>query len=378
MLGWVIAGIGFYGIWRYVARLPLSRWVRLGVAVGVLLVLFHLLIVARFWGSLASPEIPQQVMWLLSAGFFAILLAAVLLLLRDLLGVLLYPFSREKARWLWCDLRPSHALVALACMLGGIGVWQAVKVPEVRHVEIALPDLPAAFDGYRVVHLTDLHMSRLLDGEWLAKVVARSNALDADVVLISGDLADGTVKARRRDYPALGALHARDGVLAVPGNHEYYAEYAAWMQAFESVGVKMLVNTHVEIRRGDAILVVAGVADKAGAGRGLPEPNIEAALQGRPTGAPVILLDHRPGGARRNQAHGVALQLSGHTHGGHVWGLDQVVALFNDGFVSGWYGLETMQLYVGNGAGLWPGFPIRLGPASEITEITLRRAQREG
>jgi len=87
-----------------------------------------------------------------------------------------------------------------------------------------------------------------------------------------------------------------------------------------------------------------------------------------------ILLDHQPKGARRAAALGVALQLSGHTHSGVVLGLDRLAARANSGYVSGRYQVEGMTLYVNNGTGLWPGFALRLGRPSELTRITLRRA----
>ncbi|EPM82368.1 metallophosphoesterase, partial [Pseudomonas syringae pv. actinidiae ICMP 18804] len=71
-------------------------------------------------------------------------------------------------------------------------------------------------------------------------------------------------------------------------------------------------------------------------------------------------------------AAGVGLQLSGHTHGGMIKGLDLVVRSANQGFVSGSYDIGNMRLYVSNGTGLWNGFPVRLGVPAEITEITLR------
>ncbi|MGO3058191.1 MAG: metallophosphoesterase, partial [Halomonas sp.] len=67
------------------------------------------------------------------------------------------------------------------------------------------------------------------------------------------------------------------------------------------------------------------------------------------------------------------LQLSGHTHGGMIWGFDRIVALANNGFVSGFYDVDGMTLYVNNGTGLWPGFALRLGKPSELTRITLRQ-----
>lgn len=373
MLLSLVVFAGVYVLWRYIAPLALGRGVRVLLGVGVLLVLFHLLIISRFFGSLASPEVPAPLLWGLSAGFFGLCLFALGLMLRDALAALLYPFARRAAQGLWQGKALAHGMLLLSLGLGALGVWQAVKLPAVRQVELAVPGLPAAFDGYRIVHLTDLHMSRLFTGRWVREVVARSNALQPDAVLLSGDLVDGKVAWRAADYPHLAGLQGRDGVYAVPGNHEYYADYVQWMQVFEQLGLQMLVNRHVRLQRGDATLVVAGVSDGVALGRGFPGPDIAAALAGRPADAPVILLAHRPGQARAHAAQGVALQLSGHTHGGHVLGLHRLVARFNGGFVSGLYRVGGLQLYVSNGAGLWPGFPIRLGKPSEITLFTLRQ-----
>lgn len=338
----------------------------------LLFVLLHYPLLANFFGNMASLELPRPLLLPLAAGFMSLLILAVLLLLRDLLGLLLWPLARRAGTYLLGSGRLLAALALLALGLGSFGVWQAVKVPEVKRMEIALARLPAAFEGYRIVHLTDLHVSRLLDGDWAKSVVARSNALGADAILISGDLIDGSVSLRAPDYPALAHLHARDGVFASPGNHEYYSGYRQWMQTFERLGFVMLPNRHALIRRGDAVLVVAGVTDQVAGGRGEVAPDLAAALAGAPEGV-RILLDHRPAHAAENRKLGIDLQLSGHTHGGHALGLHRLVAAFNNGFVSGLYSLGDMQLYVGNGAGLWPGFALRLGKPSEITEITLRR-----
>ncbi|KAF1055384.1 MAG: putative protein YpbG [Stenotrophomonas maltophilia] len=249
-----------------------------------------------------------------------------------------------------------------------------MAVPKVKQVDVAIAGLPAAFDGYRVLQLTDIHASRLLTGDWVRQVVARANAQQPDLIVITGDLIDGTVQARRDDYPPLGQLHARDGVIAINGNHEYYEQYAQWMQTFHGLGLQLLHNAHTEVRRGDVALTIAGVTDPVAAQHGQAPPDINAALAGATPGAPVILLDHRPADARANASHGVALQLSGHTHGGHIRGLDQIVKRSNNGFVSGRYTVDGMTLYVSNGASLWPGFATRLAVPSEITVFTLHRA----
>ena len=102
-------------------------------------------------------------------------------------------------------------------------------------------------------------------------------------------------------------------------------------------------------------------------------PSLDKALKGVPEKTPVILLNHRPSAdARKAAEKGVALQLSGHTHGGMMLGLNLFVKMFNSGFVSGWYQVDAMLLYVSNGTGIWNGFPVRIGCPSEITVLTLR------
>ena len=86
------------------------------------------------------------------------------------------------------------------------------------------------------------------------------------------------------------------------------------------------------------------------------------------------MLAHQPVGARENAAHGIDLQISGHTHGGQMLGFDQIVAARNDGFVRGLYDVDAMRLFVGPGVGLWAGFPVRLGVPAEISRLVLRTA----
>jgi predicted MPP superfamily phosphohydrolase len=103
-----------------------------------------------------------------------------------------------------------------------------------------------------------------------------------------------------------------------------------------------------------------------------PLPDVQQALAGVPPTDPVILLSHRPTGAALNAQAGAGLQLSGHTHGGQILGPHLLTQWANEGYVSGLYQVGGMTLYVSNGTGLWPGFPIRLGRPSEITQIVLR------
>jgi predicted MPP superfamily phosphohydrolase len=199
-----------------------------------------------------------------------------------------------------------------------------------------------------------------------------------DLIVVTGDLIDGALSARMQDVEPLRDLHAPDGVYVIPGNHEYFFDNEAWMQHFASLGMKRLTNSHAMIERGGAQLTLAGVTDLSAPRAGLPGPDLKQALAGAPANVPIILLDHQPRNARQAASRGVALQLSGHTHGGMIRPLDLIIARANEGFVSGFYDVDGMQLYVNNGTALWPGFALRLGVPSELTRITLRRAVEPG
>ncbi|MCP3735741.1 metallophosphoesterase [Sphingomonas sp. RP10(2022)] len=324
-------------------------------------------------GSVFAPEFPRALVILFNWTFGAILLLALLQILLDL-GTLAAMLVRWQRLALPDGVR--YAAAALAALLAAIGVANAIRVPPIRDVAIAIPGLPPQFDGYRLVQLTDLHISRLFPAPWAQAVVTRANAAGADLIVVTGDFIDGSVAMRRADVAPLRDLHAPDGVYAIPGNHEYFFDYDAWMRHLADLGMRMLPNAHAILSRGAAQLVVAGVTDLSAPQHGRPGPDLAAALAGAPAEAPILLLDHQPRQARHAAARGVALQLSGHTHGGMILGLDRLFARPNGGFVSGRYAVGAMTLYVSNGTGLWPGFALRLGRPSELTRITLRTAAR--
>ncbi|AYD64873.1 metallophosphoesterase [Achromobacter sp. B7] len=368
--------ISLYVIWRFVLPLSLSRPAKGALSLLLLGVAEHHLVTRNFFGSMASPEVPATLLMALGWAFGALLLLAMLLLLRDVVGVVVYVFSRKRGRGLLAARGWAQGAAVAAALLSAIGVWQAVRVPDVKTLEIALPKLPPKLDGFRLVQLTDLHASRLLEAPWMDAVVKKTNALNPDLIVITGDLVDGTTDARAADVLPLQALRAPQGVYAIPGNHEYYAEYQRWLPAFEKLGLRLLLNDHVTLTPNGQRLVLAGVTDKMAAAYDQPVPDVARALQGVPKTDPVILLSHRPPGAALNAQAGAGLQLSGHTHGGQILGPHLLTQLANEGYVSGLYQVNGMQLYVSNGTGLWPGFPVRLGRPSEITQIVLRAPAR--
>lgn len=330
----------------------------------------------HFWsrlssGSVFAPEFPRALVLLFNWGFGAILLLATLQLLLDV-GLLAAWMVRRGGG---APDGVRYAIAAMAGLLAAIGVRNAVVVPPVKDMTVAIRDLPPAFDGYRLLQLTDLHISRLFPAAWTQAMVDKANGAGADLIVVTGDFIDGSVTMRRADVAPLVGLRALDGVYAIPGNHEYFFSYDDWMRHLAGLGMRMLPNAHAVLARGDARLVIAGVTDLSAPGAGRPGPDLAGALAGAPAGAPVILLDHQPKRARGAAGAGVALQLSGHTHGGMLRGLDRIVARANGGYVSGRYRVGDMTLYVSNGTALWPGFALRLGVPPEMTRITLRAAR---
>lgn len=360
-----------YVITRFVWPMPWAPAAKIAVALLMLLASQYHLLSRISSGSVFSPEFPRYLVMLFNWAFGAVLLVAVLQIVVDL-GTLRMALIRQNLVTVPAGLR--YGIGTIAMVLAAIGVQQAVRVPPVKDVAIAVKGLPLQFEGYKVLQLTDLHISRLYDEPWTQAVVKASNALGVDLIVVTGDLIDGSIGDRTVDIDALRDLRAPDGVYVIPGNHEYFFDNEAWIQHFASLGMTPLSNSHTVIERQGAQIVLAGVTDVTAPETGFPPPDLPHALAGAPKDAPVILLDHQPRNARETASQGVALQLSGHTHGGMILGLDRLVALANGGFVSGLYSVGSMQLYVNNGTALWPGFALRLGRPSELTRLTLRRA----
>jgi len=356
---------------RFIWPLQLPLWIKVvAAALAFVALQFHR------WselssGSVFSPEFPRPVVALFNWALGAIFLLALLLLVLDvglLIGSLIHGGMVSAPDGV------RYGLAAFAAIAAAIGVHQAMRIPPLKDIEIGIRGLPRQFDGYSILQLTDLHISRLFPASWARAVVARSNKLDVDLIAITGDLIDGTPDARRADIESLRDLNATDGVYVISGNHEYIFGYSTWMAHFAELGLLSLENRHIVLDRDGSKLVLAGITDRASRRTGHLVRDLAAVLEGAPEGAPVILLDHQPSDARHAAKLGVALQLSGHTHGGLILGLDRLAARANAGYVSGRYDVDGMTLYVNNGTALWPGFALRLGRPSELTRITLRQA----
>jgi hypothetical protein len=240
----------------------------------------------------------------------------------------------------------------------------------VTTTRIRLPNLDPRFDGMTIAHISDLHFGSWMTRERMWAVVEQVNALEADVIAITGDF----VSAIWRHTPAdiletLGALYAREAKVAVLGNHDHWTNARIVAQAVRDAGVRLFLNEHLALRRGDTALVLAGVDDIWER-----QHDLGAALAGIPDGAPVVLLAHEPDYADEAALSGkVSLQLSGHSHGGQVR-LPLVGALelpmLGEKYDMGLYDVDGMALYVTRGVGMVAPH-VRFNCRPEIARITL-------
>jgi predicted MPP superfamily phosphohydrolase len=266
------------------------------------------------------------------------------------------------------------AAVALVLLLWGYA--EAMRVSRVRRITVAVPRLGAGLDGLRVVLLTDTHYGPIDRERWSIGVTKVVNSLDPDVVAHTGDIADGEVAQRRAMAAPLGDIRASLARVYVTGNHEYFSGAQRWVEHMASLGWEALHNRHVVVTRDGDSLVIAGVDDRTAAGSGVPghHADHEAALAGADPRLPVLLLAHQPQMITGAVAHGVDLQLSGHTHGGQMWPFHYLVRIDQPVLQGLSRHSERTQLYTSRGTGFW-GPPFRIFAPSEITLITLRAAE---
>ncbi|HEU5469712.1 MAG TPA: metallophosphoesterase [Actinophytocola sp.] len=262
------------------------------------------------------------------------------------------------------------AVVAGAASAGlvGTGMVAALGPPELTRVRVPLRRLNPGLAGYRIAVVSDIHLGALRGRGHTERIVRMINEADPDLIAVVGDVVDGTVAELGAAAAPLRDLSARDGAFLVTGNHEYYSGYQPWLTELERLGLHPLRNERTTISRGGAEFDLAGVNDVNGRSFG-DGPDFDAALSGRDTGHPVVLLAHQPvqvaGAAERD----VDLQLSGHTHGGQLYPFHHVVRLAQPA-VAGLSKVDDTWLYVTRGAGFW-GPPVRVGAPPEITMVEL-------
>ena len=266
------------------------------------------------------------------------------------------------------------AVSAAPFAFAGYGFLYGRLDMEVTHRRIRLTRLPKAFEGFRIVQLSDFHISCFMSADQIRRCVSMANQLKADLVVMTGDFLAWDVEAQGEVVQVLAGLRAPFGVFGCLGNHETVTETEESItRLFAAQGIHILRQERASIRLGGETLNLLGVDDPL---MELPELKVFKPLVLPDT--VNILLIHEPDRNVLDRAVelGIDLTLAGHTHGGQLAleflhrGLS--LARLQTPYVSGWFEKGGAQLYVNRGIGTC-GFPIRFGARSEITVLELSR-----
>jgi predicted MPP superfamily phosphohydrolase len=284
------------------------------------------------------------------------------------LGAIVY----DLARLLTAGAIPAGRVMT-ATVTGAVVVVTAYGLIAARSIGVTrltvrMPNLAATLEGLRIAQISDVHLGLIIRGSRLEKIVSQVNELNPDLIVITGDLVDAEALHMEEMIPPLQRLRSRYGVFAVTGNHEFFAGVERAQEFIERAGVTMLRNRWAEVAGGLQLVGRDDVVAQRITGQ--PVPSLSEITCGMDRGRPAILLYHTPVTTLSElKAHGIELQLSGHTHKGQLWPFNFIVkrvfrtpyGLFSDG---------TATIYVSRGTGTW-GPPLRVLARPEITLVTL-------
>ncbi len=249
--------------------------------------------------------------------------------------------------------------------------------PAIKEVEVRYPQLPIELIGLRIVQISDLHIGPTLKKNYVEKVVTKTLQQKPDLIVLTGDIVDGKIIDIGEDAAPLEKLASTGRAYFAMGNHDYYSGATPWIEYFEKMGMKVLLNAHDLINYKESPFMLAAVTDPAASLAGHPSPDAKEAIknhyQGKKGNAVFkILLAHNPKLAQQGAEAGFDLMLSGHTHAGQFFPWTLVVKNVHKPHYWGLSQEKAMKVYVSAGTGTW-GPPIRLGTKTELTVITLSR-----
>ncbi|WP_395749715.1 metallophosphoesterase [Prosthecobacter sp.] len=268
-------------------------------------------------------------------------------------------------------LRQLTALAAVGASSPAVARERKQKL-IVERVEVQVPGLPPAMDGFRIAQLSDLHLEPFTTEEDILQSVTACNALQPDMIVLTGDFVTHTARPAPKVAEILSQLHAPYGVYASLGNHDFQSGAPEVIRSLTERGIPVLRNEARRIRTDKGMLVLGGFDSCY-----VSKPDVRKALQDWKQTQPLVLMMHEPDAADIIAAAGVkALQLSGHTHGGQLVFRGKTPmslrrAKFGKKYLAGQYTVGGLQMYVNRGIGC-VGIPLRIGCPPEVTELTLR------
>ncbi|HUL45271.1 MAG TPA: metallophosphoesterase [Bacteroidota bacterium] len=263
-------------------------------------------------------------------------------------------------------------ILGAAALATSYGIYEARKTPGLVSLDIPIPRLPEAFDGFRIVQICDIHAGLTVDRDWVEKVVEEVQKQSGDLIAFVGDMVDGSVPALESTVAPLADLRAPYGKFFTTGNHEYYSGAEQWIKHAAVLGFDVLMNEHRKIEKNGSTIILAGVTDYT-AGQFFKDQASDPhkAVEQTANDDVRILMAHQPRSLYQFGDLKIDFTMNGHTHGGQFipWNL---FATIGQPFIKGLHRWNEGLVYVSKGTGYW-GPPVRLGARSEVTVFTLKK-----
>jgi predicted MPP superfamily phosphohydrolase len=288
------------------------------------------------------------------------------------LGVLSITFTIFVLKDIFSIFLPEHrkiltyASIVVSIAAIAFAIIQVKQPPKLKEIQIPVARLSQSQSGFRIIHLSDIHINHFTSKEWIESLVERVNQQNPDVILITGDVIDDHLDRIKEFPPILRQLKSKHGIYVVSGNHEYYGGIQHFNDFCDQSNFHILNNETITIDKG---LHIVGIPDDTAKSFSLPGPDLGIAMRNIQDDQPIILMSHKPVGFPEAVKKGVSLQLSGHTHSGQILPLNLLVPLAFK-YSYGLYELDTAYIYTTSGTGLW-GPPMRIFTSSEIVSIDL-------
>lgn len=270
------------------------------------------------------------------------------------------------------------SLPAASLGISAYGTFYASREIHLRSHDIFVPDLDATVENFKIAQLSDVHLGLFFSVRKLRDTLAWLAAERPDVLMITGDLIDDLTMLEKT-VEALNEFAGKfpKGIYFSWGNHEYFRNFPLIQQALENSAVHVLRNQNARLVDAAKPLYVLGVdypwSKDSDAQKLECERMMEAAARGVPAGSTQILMSHHPALIDYAYESGIALSLTGHTHGGQVAVLGHSLLPVRYKYMRGMYRDGRRYGYVSTGAGSW--FPFRLGCPAEIAVFTLKKAR---
>ena len=325
-------------------------------------VLIIILATTFFFGEFLDRTIPVYLVTLIGSVWVGILsISIAVFIIKDIVW---FFYKGEKILTI--------ASLSIICVLSIISLYKVYSGFIVKEIKITVDKPKFNSSEISIVQISDLHFGTLVSERWLKKIVDRVNSLQADIVVITGDLIDGNIFYKKENLEKLKTLTAKMGVYIITGNHEFYFGIDKFTKIVNELGFRLLRNENVILENG---ITIAGV-DENTARRFIKNGGSDLAktFQDVDNENLIILLSHQPDLFDEARKYGVDLQLSGHTHMGQIPPMDLIVKFYFK-YPYGLIKKDRSYIYTTSGTGFW-GPPMRLFSKCEIVKFVITKKQK--